>query len=234
MSFTCLIFIATHQPIGTHRHCVRFVPAWGRHHVAAVPGRTRNDSLDVLHPIVCRTCFHIPVGRFRRECGGGGGMYPKGRSVISRTLAPSHSVEAERGATINLEAQWHRIVLFAIVALSAVLNFIGLSREGYDNEYYSAAVKSMSLSWHNFFFNSFDPGGFVTIDKPPLGFWFQVASVKLFGFNGVAILLPQALAGVLAVALLYHLVARTFGRSAGLIAALALAITPISVVDRAQ
>ena len=63
-----------------------------------------------------------------------------------------------------------------------ILNFVGLSKEGYDNEYYAAAVKSMSLSWHNFFFVAFDPGGFVTIDKPPLGFWFQVASVKLFGF----------------------------------------------------
>ncbi|HEX6509308.1 MAG TPA: glycosyltransferase family 39 protein, partial [Chloroflexota bacterium] len=132
--------------------------------------------------------------------------------------------------TISLHDQWHRIGLFAIVALSAVLNFVGLSKEGYNNEYYAAAVKSMSLSWHNFFFNSFDPGGFVTIDKPPLGFWFQVASVKLFGFNGVALLIPQALAGVLTVTLLYHLVARTFGRSAGLISALALAITPISVV----
>lgn len=86
------------------------------------------------------------------------------------------------------------------------------------------------MSWHNFFFNSFDPAGFVTIDKPPLGFWFQVASVKVFGFSGVALLIPQALAGVLSVAVLYMLVARPFGRAAGLIAALALAITPISVV----
>jgi 4-amino-4-deoxy-L-arabinose transferase-like glycosyltransferase len=150
--------------------------------------------------------------------------------MISPSLSRAGVQERERGMTLSLTGYWHRIVLFGIVALAAVLNFVGLSREGYDNQYYAAAVKSMSLSWHNFFFNSFDPGGFVTIDKPPLGFWFQVASVKIFGFNGVALLIPQALAGVLAVALLYHLVARTFGRSAGLISALALAITPISVV----
>jgi 4-amino-4-deoxy-L-arabinose transferase-like glycosyltransferase len=150
--------------------------------------------------------------------------------MIAPSLSRARPHEVERGATLSLAGSWHRIVLFAIVALSVVLNFVGLSREGYDNEYYAAAVKSMSESWHNFFFNAFDPGGFVTIDKPPLGFWFQVASVKVFGFNGVALLLPQALAGVLAVALLYHLVARTFGRTSGLIAALALAITPISVV----
>src|SRR5207302_8477405 len=77
---------------------------------------------------------------------------------------------------------------------------------------------------------SYDPGGFVTIDKPPVGFWFQVLSARIFGFNSVSILLPQALAGVLAVLLLYYLVRRHFGVVAGLLAALALAITPISVV----
>src|SRR5579859_21015 len=151
--------------------------------------------------------------------------------MISPTLSRAGMQERERGLTISLTGYWHRIVLFAIVALSAVLNFFGLSKEGYDNQYYAAAVKSMSQSWHNFFFNSFDPAGFVTIDKPPLGFWFQVASVKLFGFSGGSILLPEALAGVLSVALLYHLVSRVFGRGAGLLSALMLALTPVAVAD---
>src|SRR5579859_1746605 len=137
--------------------------------------------------------------------------------MISPTLSRAGMQERERGLTISLTGYWHRIVLFAIVALSAVLNFFGLSKEGYDNQYYAAAVKSMSQSWHNFFFNSFDPGGFVTIDKPPLGFWFQVASVKILGFNGVALMLPQAIAGILSVALLYYLVRRVWGGAAGLL-----------------
>jgi 4-amino-4-deoxy-L-arabinose transferase-like glycosyltransferase len=87
----------------------------------------------------------------------------------------------------------------------------------------------MLQSWHNFFFNAFDPGGFVTIDKPPLGFWLQVASAKVFGFSGLSLMLPQALAGVLSVAVLYHLVSRSFGAVAGLLAALALAVMPVSV-----
>ena len=70
----------------------------------------------------------------------------------------------------------------------------------------------------------------MTIDKPPVGFWLQVASAKIFGFNSVSILLPQALAGVLSVLLLYYLVRRYFGVMAGLLAALALALSPISVV----
>ena len=88
----------------------------------------------------------------------------------------------------------------------------------------------MLSSWHNFFFDSFDPGGFVTVDKPPLGFWLQTISAKLFGFHGWTSSCPRPWPGVLSVALLYHLVRRAFGPIAGLVAALALAVTPISVV----
>jgi 4-amino-4-deoxy-L-arabinose transferase-like glycosyltransferase len=124
---------------------------------------------------------------------------------------------------------WHRLALIGVVLLAVVLSFWRLEQEGYGNLYYAATVKSMLTSWHNFFFASFDPGGFVTVDKPPLGFWVQAASAALLGFNGWSLLLPQALAGVLSVILLYHLVRRVFGPTAGLLAALALAVTPISV-----
>lgn len=123
----------------------------------------------------------------------------------------------------------HRLALAAILLLALVLHFFRLDQEGFANLYYAATVKSMLTSWHNLFYASFDPGGFVTVDKPPLGLWVQAASAFIFGFNGWSLLLPQALAGVLSVALLYHLVARVFGAGAGLIAALALAVTPISI-----
>ncbi len=140
---------------------------------------------------------------------------------------PERATASSRQITLP----WHYLSLGAILLLAAFLNFYELSKEGYANSFYAAAVKSMSLNWHNFFFNSFDPGGFVTIDKPPLGFWFQVASVKLFGYSGVSILLPEGLAGILSVALLYHLVQRVFGRTAGLLSALCLAVTPVAVAD---
>jgi 4-amino-4-deoxy-L-arabinose transferase-like glycosyltransferase len=124
---------------------------------------------------------------------------------------------------------WHRWAL-GVIALSAVfMDFFQLGSNGYGS-YYPPAVRSMMDSWHNFFFAAYDPGAFVTVDKPAVGFWFQVLSAKIFGFNAVSILLPQALAGVLSVLLLYYLVRRHFGVVAGLLAALALAITPISVV----
>src|SRR5215212_8993929 len=128
----------------------------------------------------------------------------------------------------------HLLLLSAVLALSAFLDLSRLRSEGYANVYYAATVKDMLASWHNFFFASFD-AGFVSVDKPPLGFWMQATSAYLFGFHGWSLLLPQALAGVLSVALLYHLVGRSFGPVAGLLAALALALTPISVAtDRSN
>jgi 4-amino-4-deoxy-L-arabinose transferase-like glycosyltransferase len=109
------------------------------------------------------------------------------------------------------------------------LHFFRLEQEGLANLYYAAGVKSMMMNWHNFFFVSFDPGGFITIDKPPLGFWIQTISAKIFGFQGWSIILPQALGGVTSVYLIYVLVKRYHGEWAGLISALVLALTPIFV-----
>jgi 4-amino-4-deoxy-L-arabinose transferase-like glycosyltransferase len=126
-------------------------------------------------------------------------------------------------------SHWHRAALGAVLALASALDFLRLDRNGWANDYYSAAVRSMLRSWHNFLFASFDPGGLVSVDKPPLALWIEAASAKVFGYSGVAILLPEALAGVGSVWLLYLLVARHFGRAAGLVAALALAVSPVSV-----
>jgi 4-amino-4-deoxy-L-arabinose transferase-like glycosyltransferase len=121
------------------------------------------------------------------------------------------------------------IFLALIAILSAILNFANLGIEGTANSYYAAAAKSMTLSLKNFFFVSFDPAGFVSIDKPPLGFWFQALSAKIFGYHGWSIILPQAIAGFISVIILYIIVKRSFGSAAGLISALCLAITPVFV-----
>lgn len=124
---------------------------------------------------------------------------------------------------------WHRIALGVIIIMAGFLDFYELNKVDYGNTYYAAAVKSMLMNWHNFFFVSFDPAGFVTVDKPPLALWIQTASAKLFGFSGFSLLLPEALAGVLSVILIYYLVRRVFGPVTGLIAALIMAISPVSV-----
>ena len=129
----------------------------------------------------------------------------------------------------QLKLTKEKIGIILVLILSGILNLANLSIENYGNEYYAAGVKSMVLNFKNFFFVSFDPAGFVSIDKPPLGFWIQAISAKIFGFSGWSILLPQALAGIISVALIYYIVKRSFGYAAGIIAAICLAITPVFV-----
>ena len=119
----------------------------------------------------------------------------------------------------------------SVLLLALGLRVWRLDQNGFDNEYYAAGVRSMLEGWHTFFYNSFDPAGFVSVDKPPLALWIQVASARLFGFSPLALLLPQVLEGVAAVAVLMHLVARRFGALAGILAGFFLALTPIAVAS---
>lgn len=119
--------------------------------------------------------------------------------------------------------------VLSVIVLAAVLNFWGLSLNGWANTFYSAAVRSMTTSWHNFLFASLDQTGLMTVDKPPLSLWVQALSARIFGFHPLSILIPQALMGVAATVLLYDLVRRRFGRAAGFAAGVVLATTPITV-----
>jgi 4-amino-4-deoxy-L-arabinose transferase-like glycosyltransferase len=121
------------------------------------------------------------------------------------------------------------MALALILFLALVLRLWGLDQNGWGAEYYTAAVRSMAMNWHNFLYNAFDPTGFISIDKPPVAIWLQVAGVKMFGFHPLSVLLPQVLEGVGSVWLLFHIVRRRFGSSAGLLSAFFLAITPIWV-----
>src|SRR3954454_13193335 len=96
--------------------------------------------------------------------------------------------------------------LGGLLVIAGVLNLWALSRNGYANEYYAAAVRSMASDWHDFLYNAFDPSGVMTLDKPPLAMWIQALSVRVFGYSSLSILVPQALMGVGSVALVYDLV----------------------------
>jgi 4-amino-4-deoxy-L-arabinose transferase-like glycosyltransferase len=120
----------------------------------------------------------------------------------------------------------HHVALAGVLAIAAVLDTHRLSQNGYGNIFYSAGDKSMLRSLHNFFFVSFDPGGLITVDKPPLALWVQALSAKLFGFTPLSLLLVEAIIGVLSVALLYRVLARRLGGWAGVAGALALAVFP--------
>lgn len=142
---------------------------------------------------------------------------------------PAEVRQRPEGAGLAPDSPGQRLALFGVMLVSIFVNFYNLGQHGFGNPFYAAGVRSMADSWHNFFFASYDPGGFVSLDKPPVGFWLQTASAKIFGFSPVSTLLPQALAGVLSVLVLYFLVRRHFGSLAGLLAGLALAVSPLSV-----
>ncbi len=119
--------------------------------------------------------------------------------------------------------------LASVLALATVLYVWNLTDNGYGNTFYAAAVRSMTQSWRNFFFASYDPGGFITVDKPPVFLWVGALSARVFGYSSWSILLPSAVAGIASVGLLWLIVRRYFGLMAATIAGLVLALTPISV-----
>ena len=124
---------------------------------------------------------------------------------------------------------WQRWVLLVLLAGTAVLYLWDLDRSGWANAFYSAAAQAGSQSWKAFLFGSSDAANSITVDKPPLSLWLPSLGIRIFGLNTWSILVPQALMGVASVAILWDAVRRPFGETAGLIAGLVLALTPVAV-----
>jgi 4-amino-4-deoxy-L-arabinose transferase-like glycosyltransferase len=143
--------------------------------------------------------------------------------------APRGSATSARERLRALRLPVPRPELAVLLVVAAVLDLWALDTNGWANTYYSAAVKSMAGSWHDFLYASFDAAGVQTVDKPPLALWVQALSVRAFGMSSWSMLVPQALMGVATVGLAYDLTRRVFGRPAGFAAGLVLALTPITV-----
>jgi len=124
---------------------------------------------------------------------------------------------------------WARPALLAIAALAGLAYAWGIANASVET-FYGAAARSMSESWHDFIFGSFDPAGIITVDKLPGALWVQALSLRIFGFHIWALVLPQAVEGVLTVLVLYRAVRRLGGPAAGLVAAVVLAATPVTVL----
>lgn len=174
--------------------------------------------------------YAVGVADASRTAGhtGAGMRHPTGAP------APGPAVPAGGPTAGSGTGRWRRLrrhlPLAALLAGTAALYLVGLSRSGWANQFYAAAAQSGSRSWTAFLFGSLDQSNFITVDKPPAALWIMDISVKLFGVNSWAILLPQALEGVAAVALLYAAVRRVGGTGAGLLAGAALATTPVATL----
>ena len=144
---------------------------------------------------------------------------PAGRGRLARLLRGS-----ER------DPRWARPALLALLVLTALLYIVGLSRSGWANDFYAAAVQAGTKSWKAFFFGSSDASNFITVDKTPAFLWVMDISARIFGLNYWSVLVPQALEGVATVAALYATVRRWFGPAAGILAGVAMALTPVAAL----
>ncbi|MDI9916031.1 glycosyltransferase family 39 protein [Rhodococcus sp. IEGM 1379] len=139
-------------------------------------------------------------------------------SVATPVPEPSHSV------------RWEPWALGVLLLGTGVAYIWGLGASGWANSFYAAAVQAGSVSWKAFFFGSSDAANSITVDKPPMSLWLMSLSVRIFGLNSWAMLVPQALLGVGSVALLWATVRRYFGAAAGLLSGLVLALTPVAAL----
>ena len=121
-------------------------------------------------------------------------------------------------------------VVPSLVALTLIAGVAyAWSATGNLEVYYAAAVRSMSMSWHNFFFASFDPAGTVSVDKLPGAFWVQTVFVRVFGVHAWALVAPQVIEGMASVVVLYDVVRRLSGPLAGILAAGAFVLCPATI-----
>src|ERR1700712_2551822 len=127
-------------------------------------------------------------------------------------------------------ARWYAPALGGLLLATAVLYLVGLSASGWGNAFYAAAAQAGGQSWKAWFFGASDAPASIMVDKPPASLWVLGLSVRLFGLSSWSVLVPQALMGVGAVGLLAGAVRRWSGPGAGLLAGVALAVTPVAAL----
>lgn len=123
---------------------------------------------------------------------------------------------------------WARPTLIAVAAVAGLAYAWGMNGAALES-FYGAAARSMSTSWHDFFFGAFDPAGTVSVDKLPGALWPQALLLRVVGFHVWAVVLPQAIEGVMTILVLYRTVRRLAGPLAGITAAVVLATSPVTV-----
>ncbi|CAL9510204.1 hypothetical protein SUDANB15_03607 [Streptomyces sp. enrichment culture] len=128
------------------------------------------------------------------------------------------------------DPRWARPSFLGLLLVTGLLYLYDLNASGYANSFYSAAAQAGSQSWKAFFFGSLDAANAITVDKPPASLWPTGLSVRIFGLNSWAILVPEVLMGVGTVAVVHAAVRRRSGPAAALLAGGVLALTPVAAL----
>jgi 4-amino-4-deoxy-L-arabinose transferase-like glycosyltransferase len=149
-------------------------------------------------------------------------------AVTSATDTHPHTTVTPEPPPQDTPPRWSLPALIAILVLAAVLYSWNLS--GSDlNSFYSAAVLSGTQSWKAWFFGSLDAGNFLTVDKPPFALMVMGLSCRILGFGTWQMMLPMILVALATIWILHASVKRVWGHGAATVAALVLALTPITV-----
>jgi 4-amino-4-deoxy-L-arabinose transferase-like glycosyltransferase len=140
-------------------------------------------------------------------------------------MNPSASIRpfSSFGENLRRHAEALRVVGLAAAALMLYLFELGKGAlPDWDSAIYAEVSKEM-LRGHHWLTPYWDFKPF--FEKPPLLYWVQIASFRLFGMNELAARLPSALAGVGIVLLVYAIVRRMAGPLAGVFAGFVLLTT---------
>ncbi|MFD8253152.1 glycosyltransferase family 39 protein [Streptomyces werraensis] len=186
----------------------------------------------------------LPGGRagaetavFAAASGPAPGVPPRGAHTAPALgdQPPAHTPATTTSPTVAADGapatpRWARPAFFALLLATGLLYLCNLQASGYANSFYSAAVQAGSQSWKAFFFGSLDAANAITVDKPPAALWPMALSVRLFGLNSWAILVPEVLMGVGTVAVVHASVRRRAGHGAALLAGAVLALTPVAAL----
>ena len=148
---------------------------------------------------------------------------------MTPTLSAADAPAPVPTAADPLRPRWELPCLAALLVGTAVLYLWNLSAGRWANAFYSAAAQAGASDWTAMLFGSSDAANAITADKTPAALWIIDVSVRLFGLNSWRVLVPQALEGVAAVALLYAAVRRVSGPNAALLAGAVPAIRATQV-----
>ena len=113
-----------------------------------------------------------------------GPSYPGRAGAPAGPARPGRLARLLRGPAAD--PRWARPALLAVLAFTALLYTVGLSRSGWTNDFYAAAVQAGTKSWKAFFFGSFDSSNFITVDKTPAFLWVMDISARIFGVIAMA------------------------------------------------
>ncbi|MEV1157166.1 glycosyltransferase family 39 protein [Micromonospora chokoriensis] len=152
------------------------------------------------------------------------------RTAPAEPEPPTATRPDEHSPPTRRSPAWARPALAGLLLATALLYLWGLGASGWANSFYAAAVQAGSVSGKAFLYGSSDAANSITVDKTPASLWLMALSVRVFGLNSWAMLVPQALCGVASVGVLYATVKRWYGPAAGLIAGAVLAVTPVATL----